>query len=73
MDNATLERMLSYIREHANLFGEIILVDDFYDSYSIAYRDGKLILINFSPRENSIYSSKEITPEEAFDRLRSLL
>lgn len=73
VDQFDMERMACYIRQNANSSGEVILVDDLYDSYSITCQEGKFFLINFSPRENSVYSRREIPPAEALEYLRMLL
>lgn len=60
--------------EHrANEQGEILIVDDFYDSYAIRYIEGKIILINFSPRENAVYQTGEISAEIAWEYLQKLI
>ncbi len=68
-----IDRMVRYIRQNGNSFGEIVVIDDLYDSFSVTFLDGKFMLINFSPRENSIYDRREISPREAFEYLRFLL
>ncbi len=68
-----IDRMVRYIYQNGNSFGEVVVIDDLYDSFSVAFLEGKFMLINFSPRENSIYDRREISPQEAFEYLRFLM
>ena len=72
MDHDILQRIIKTLEHYANDHGEVLVVDDFYDSYAIRYTDGKFILINFSPRENAVYNTEEISPETAWEYLQKL-
>lgn len=69
--NLRLE-VVAFVQRHVDHFNEVLVHDDQYDSYSIKYENGSFWLINFSPRENALYSQEQISLETAIGYLQKV-
>jgi hypothetical protein len=71
MDERRLAHMRDFIALQGDGFGRVVVVESQTDQYSVGFQDGRFVFVNFSPREYAEYGRDELSPEQAWDRLRA--
>jgi hypothetical protein len=71
MDERRAVHMRDYIAASGDGFGRIVVVESATDQYSVGIREGRFVLVNFSPREYAEYGCEELSTERAWEYLRA--